>query len=61
MEADITWLDSPQVFRVNQLPAHSDHDFYESFEAFQENKSRLFQSLNGKCRGETRRLFSGGF
>ena len=48
MEADITWLDSPQVFRVNQLPAHSDHDFYESFEAFQENKSRLFQSLNGE-------------
>ncbi len=25
MEADIRWLDDPQVFRVGQLPAHSDH------------------------------------
>ena len=24
MEADIRWLDDPQVFRVGQLPAHSE-------------------------------------
>lgn len=28
MQAEITWLDDPEVFRVNQLPAHSDHPFY---------------------------------
>ncbi len=25
MKAEINWLDNPEVFRVNQLPAHSDH------------------------------------
>ena len=29
MEADIRWLDDPQVFRVGQLPAHSDHPIYQ--------------------------------
>ncbi len=28
MEAQLAWLDDPQVFRVNQLPAHSDHQFF---------------------------------
>lgn len=27
MNAEIKWLDNPEVFRVNQLPAHSDHSF----------------------------------
>lgn len=27
MQANIKWLDDPEVFRVNQLPAHSDHPF----------------------------------
>lgn len=27
MTADIKWLDNPEIFRVNQIPAHSDHDF----------------------------------
>lgn len=48
MEASIKWLDEPQVFRVNQLPAHSDHIFYESKEAWQEEKNTLLQSLNGE-------------
>ena len=30
MKADIRWLDRPDVFRVNQCDAHSDHSFYES-------------------------------
>ena len=32
MNADIRWLDDPEIFRVNQLPAHSDHEFYASEE-----------------------------
>ena len=27
MKPDITWLDNPEVFRVGQLPAHSDHGY----------------------------------
>ena len=27
MKPDITWLDNPEVFRVGQLPAHSDHSY----------------------------------
>lgn len=53
MEAEIRWLDDPEVFRVNQMPAHSDHKFYISKYAFdciekgnQENE--LQQSLNGE-------------
>lgn len=48
MKADIKWLDMPEVFRVNQLPAHSDHLFYESREAFEKNENSLAQSLNGE-------------
>lgn len=29
MKADIKWLDDPEVFQVNRLDAHSDHDFLE--------------------------------
>ena len=28
MNADMKWLDNPEVFRVNQLDAHSDHCYY---------------------------------
>lgn len=45
--ADIRWLDDPEVFRVNQEEAHSDHVFYESEEAYREGKCALRQSLNG--------------
>ena len=47
MKADINWLDNPEIFRVGQLPAHSDHHFYESREAYEAGKSGLLQSLNG--------------
>ena len=26
MNADMKWLDNPEVFKVNQLEPHSDHD-----------------------------------
>ena len=32
MQADIKWLDNPEAFRINQMPAHSDHDFYKNIE-----------------------------
>ncbi|MDE6201917.1 MAG: beta-galactosidase, partial [Lachnospiraceae bacterium] len=47
MEAEIKWLDDPEVFRVNQLPAHSDHRFYKNMQELEERKSSLEQSLNG--------------
>lgn len=47
MQPKLSWLDDPQVFRVGQLPAHSDHRFYGSEEEYQANRSALSQSLNG--------------
>ena len=47
MNADIKWLDDPEVFRVNQLPAHSDHKYYTSYIDLEENNNYLTQSLNG--------------
>lgn len=44
---ELGWLDDPRVFRVNVLPAHSDHRFYETEEEFAEKKDTLYQSLNG--------------
>ncbi|MFV0557729.1 MAG: glycoside hydrolase family 2 TIM barrel-domain containing protein [Enterococcus sp.] len=46
MKADIKWLDDPQVFRVNQLSAHSDHISYASQAEVASGTSRR-QSLNG--------------
>ncbi len=50
MRADISYLDQPEVFRLNQLPAHSDHAFYHSLEEMQSGVSSLRQSLNGSWR-----------
>ena len=47
MNADIKWLDNPEVFRVNQLPAHSDHEYYTSYADLEEKDNYLTQSLNG--------------
>ncbi len=48
MEADIKWLDDPQVFRVGQLPAHSDHLIYADEKEAAEGRSSLLQSLDGE-------------
>lgn len=45
--ADIKWLDQPEVFRVNQLPAHSDHHFYSSEDTYINDEETLIQCLNG--------------
>lgn len=47
MQAEITWLDDPEVYRVNQLPAHSDHRFYADEEECRQGNSSFSQSLNG--------------
>ena len=47
MNADIKWLDNPEVFRVNQIPAHSDHEYYTSYADLEEKDNYLTQSLNG--------------
>ena len=46
MNADMKWLDNPEVFRVNQLEAHRDHTYYESYEALEKKETALIQSLN---------------
>ncbi|MBD5806491.1 glycoside hydrolase family 2 TIM barrel-domain containing protein [Limosilactobacillus walteri] len=48
MDADIKWLDDPETFRVNQLPAHSDHYYYGDYDEWQHRNSRFVQSLDGK-------------
>ena len=50
MTADIKWLDDPEVFRVNQRAAHSDHVCYESKDEAEKGVSSLYQSLNGGWR-----------
>lgn len=47
MQANIKWLDDPEIFRVNQLPAHSDHPFFKNYREWQNNHSSFKQSLNG--------------
>ena len=42
------WLDNPEIFRVNQLKAHSDHHYYRSYEEMNNNKNGLEFSLNGQ-------------
>lgn len=48
MEPDIKWLDDPQTFRVGMLPAHSDHQFYQSYDEMKNDDSSYVQSLNGQ-------------
>ncbi|MBP3610237.1 MAG: beta-galactosidase [Lachnospiraceae bacterium] len=47
MNADIKWLDNPMVFRVNQVAAHSDHEYYTSYGQLEKKETVLVQSLNG--------------
>lgn len=48
MYADIKWLDEPETFRVNQLPAHSDHYYYGNYDEWRHNNSRFAQNLDGQ-------------
>ena len=48
MNADMKWLDKPEVFKVNQLAPHSDHSYYLDYSDMKKEKNPLFQSLNGQ-------------
>lgn len=59
MSPQISWLDDPEVFEVNRLPAHSDHNYFNSKQEMEKGENSLLQSLNGtwkfcysKCAGE---------
>ena len=46
MNADIKWLDNPEIFRINQSAAHSDHNYFLNYEIIgtarhTENKEEL--------------------
>ncbi len=43
----LEWLEDPQIFAVNRIPAHSDHCYYESEKEAQIGEMGLRQSLNG--------------
>ena len=48
MQANIKWLDNPEVFRVNQIDAHSDHNYFLNYAEIESGKNNLKQSLNGQ-------------
>ena len=48
MNADMKWLDNPEVFKVNQFEPHSDHCYYLDYSDMKKEKNPLLQSLNGQ-------------
>lgn len=48
MKAQLSWLDDPQVFRVNALPARSDHRWYQNVDEAKKHRSSFVQSLDGQ-------------
>lgn len=60
MNADMKWLDNPEVFKVNQLEAHSDHCYYLDYSDMKKKKSiitvikwSMGVCLQQKCDGKT--------
>ena len=48
MYPSLDWLENPEIFEVNRIPAHSDHHFYKNYEEMEEKPEGSFrQSLNG--------------
>ena len=51
MNADMKWLDNPEVFKVNQLEPHSDHCYYLDYSDMKKEKNRSEERRVGKeCR-----------
>lgn len=48
MKANIKWLDNPEVFRINQMDAHSDHNYFVDYVELESGNNKLLQSLNGQ-------------
>ena len=50
-EACLEWLENPEIYEVNRIPAHSDHEYYETVEeCLNCEEMTLRQSLNGTWR-----------
>lgn len=47
MKPQLNWLDDPQVFRVGQIAAHSDHHYYLDYDELAAGTTKWKQSLNG--------------
>lgn len=47
MAPQLNWLDDPEVFRVNQIAAHSDHQWYRRYHEIHDGQSSYALSLNG--------------
>lgn len=44
----LSWLEDPEVFAINRLPAHSDHCYYLNYETMKKKDTSLvYQSLQG--------------
>ena len=56
MNADMKWLDNPEVFKVNQLEPHSDHCYYLDYSDMKKEKTVIKWSmgvcLQQKCDGK---------
>ncbi len=50
MKPSLDWLENPEVFQVNRLPAHSDHIAYRSMVEASKGESSLIQKLDGEWR-----------
>lgn len=48
MKPRLSWLTDPSVFRINQLPAHSDHYHYRDDTDYASDGRALYQSLDGQ-------------
>ena len=61
MNADMKWLDNPEVFKVNQLEPHSDHCYYLDYSDMKKGKKSIITvikwsmgvCLQQKCDGKT--------
>lgn len=47
MTPSLDWLDDPETFRVNQVPAHSDHVYFASAAEAKTQQSEFKRLLNG--------------
>lgn len=47
MKPNINWLDDPEIFRIGQIPAHSDHKLYRNLDEVTNDNSSYVQKLNG--------------
>ena len=46
-KASLEWLENPEIFEVNRIPAHSDHQYFQSLDELESGETMLKQSLNG--------------